>query len=307
LKLVFFILCIITCHAYAADKLLLVTSFEHPEQNLRRWSSKRRNLHHGVEEIFRGSFIKETFELEIIHYLDSYQLYKKIKSGSYRGIFWISHANKGDPLNGEGIATQHLILDREGINLKDLFKHLHPDTSYLGLIGCHTNQAAAEIVSSFPKTGKEIMVHGFDQEIDILKGLRKSIKAFKKQFSGQVATHISSPQNSEKLPVNVIRKADAIELPPLFVYNQRELITVVPSVPAFSRQETQIKLQKSTEPFKLKLVFSTNQIHPGKTNDQSFGEIELHPDSSAGGGYELLSTGDRPLGTRSRIFIYNPN
>ncbi len=154
--------------------VVLLTSLKTP----RIWyKPKGWKVDGSLEKIFKKHFHKSGYNIIIKHEVDFHELRKQLHNPNNIAVFWASHA-AGTGQATSGSNNSGAVLSINGKDVKDLFKSVHPNIRYLGLVGCD----AQGILNEIARTGHyrynpNLMTHSFTKKIDARKGLRKSLKA----------------------------------------------------------------------------------------------------------------------------------
>ncbi len=156
-----------------AARVVLMSSLDTP----RIWYHKKDwEIERPLKKIFKKHFEGSGYEVVIKEKVDQVTLWKELQNPENLAIFWVSHA-KGQAQIGAGINSESAVVDYYGNDVKDLFKTVHKNLRYLGVVGCN----AKEMLESFTKNGyyknnKKLVTHSFDKKVEVRRGLRRSIK-----------------------------------------------------------------------------------------------------------------------------------
>ena len=76
-------------------------------------------------------------EAQVVTEATAADLKMALRDPQTTALFWVSHASPTDSVGG--LSMQGVIPDHEGANVSSLFKKIHPNVKWVGLIGCYTN------------------------------------------------------------------------------------------------------------------------------------------------------------------------
>jgi hypothetical protein len=128
----------------------------------------RGNTNDALEKIFRNRFEHSGYTLEVHHDVDATALWNVFHSPQNVAVFFVGHAAATRELGpGGGLQGEGIIADRDGNNLKDVFKTIHPNLRYLAVVGCK----AQAIFDQFKKEGAYknnpyLKIFSFDHVVD---------------------------------------------------------------------------------------------------------------------------------------------
>jgi len=120
--------------SYAKPAVVLLVSLNNPKHRpifrTQDWS-----LSENLIQYFKQKLGAIPYDLVVINNATDENLHQELTNPKNIALFWISHA--GSFQNGDdGLGVEDLILDKEGKNLKDIFKRIHPNLRYLSILGC---------------------------------------------------------------------------------------------------------------------------------------------------------------------------
>ncbi|MFG1493605.1 hypothetical protein [Halobacteriovorax sp. ZH4_bin.1] len=172
------VLTFVSAHfTYAQDvkpNVVLLTSLETP----RIWyKPKGWKIDPKLEKIFKKHFDKSGYNIVVKHSVDFHELRRQLHNPNNIAVFWASHA-AGTSQNTTGSNNMGAVLSINGKDVKDLFKSVHPNIRYLGLVGCDAEGILNEISrEGHYRYNPNLITHSFTKKIDARKGLKKSLKA----------------------------------------------------------------------------------------------------------------------------------
>ena len=154
--------------------VVLLTSLETP----RIWYRKKGWKVDGkLEKIFKKHFKRSGYNVVIKHSADFHDLRRELHNPNNIAVFWTSHA-AGTNQYTTGSMNTGAVLSINGKDVKDLFKSVHPNIRFLGLVGCSANGILREIFrEGHYRYNPNLITHSFDKPVEARKGLRESLKA----------------------------------------------------------------------------------------------------------------------------------
>ena len=87
------------------------------------------------------------FETEVITNATAFDLSKALQSPTTGALFWVGHASQN--INSEGLSFQGVVVDSLGNDVSQLFRNVHENIRWIGLIGCN----AKSIIDEFRSQG----------------------------------------------------------------------------------------------------------------------------------------------------------
>lgn len=171
------LLIFVTVHAQDASttpNVVLLTSLETP----RIWyRPKGWKVDGRLEEIFKKHFTKSGYNIVVKHGVDFHELRKQLHNPNNIAVYWASHA-AGTSNGTTGAGSAGAVLSINGKDVKDIFKSVHPNIRFLGLVGCDGQGILDEIArQGHYRYNPNLMTHSFTKKIDARRGLKKSLKA----------------------------------------------------------------------------------------------------------------------------------
>lgn len=158
----------------AVPNVVLLTSLETP----RIWyRPKDWKIDGKLEKIFKKHFRRSGYNIVVKHAVDFHQLRRELHNPNNIAVFWASHA-AGTNQYTTGSNNTGAVLSINGKDVKELFKSVHPNLRFLGLVGCDADGILREIYrQGHYRYNPNLMTHSFKEKIDARKGLRESLKA----------------------------------------------------------------------------------------------------------------------------------
>lgn len=106
-----------------------------------------------LEKIFRGEVQKlphsERFDLEVHHKVRAQDVWNAIQSPKNVAVFFVGHATQASAIQGQSaVSGENLIFDFEDRDVKDLFRALHPNLRFLGVVGCESGAIFDQYIQS---------------------------------------------------------------------------------------------------------------------------------------------------------------
>lgn len=152
-------------------EVVILTSIESPESRP-FWYSKSYDVEKSIEKKFRKHFDESGYHLIFKHKAEAKTLESYLQSPKTLALFWVSHAK-----NSRGMFSD-IIMDINLNNVKDVFKKVHPNLRYLGLIGCKTGPILTKFTKQgYYKNNPDLVTHSFNKKVGLSKGIKESIKA----------------------------------------------------------------------------------------------------------------------------------
>ena len=113
-------------------------------------------------------------ETQVVTRATAADLKMALRDPQTTALFWLSHASPTHLLGG--LSAQGVIPDHEGVNVSSLFKKIHPNVKWVGLVGCYTNTIINEYKEEgFYKTNPSLQINGYDGIVFPSPGLSSSV------------------------------------------------------------------------------------------------------------------------------------
>ncbi len=282
----------------ASSKVLLITSFADTKHIPLRYQIFG-GLDKTLESAFRKKFEHTDFDAEVRTDADSYELYRDLTEGKYLGIFWVSH---GTSSNGAstGLNSAEMLADKNLVDVRPLFNLTHPETQWLALVACDSDQA----LNNFQ--GHEgLVTFGYKKKIDALRGLKKAIRVFKRSFQKPVEPKIACVYQSGT-PVHLTRTlSDPSQVyPAVWVENKGKVLGMLPSAQGGVIQSLDIHVEGTPSvrtDLKLRVTTGTMQVDGVKPVD--LGKVALS--GTPGASWRLFGKPDgTPIGFDEAIYQF---
>ena len=170
-------LCAIFIFIYAqayTPNVVLISSLETPDIWYR---SNSWEVEDSLEKIFNSAFEKTDYNIVVIEKATPSDLRRELLNPDNMAVFWVSHAGLENNINS-GIVNNGTVIDYYANDVVNLFKEIHPNMRFLGLIGCKAKNTINRFYSEGHYDDNEnLKIHSFEKIVGARSGLKKSIKA----------------------------------------------------------------------------------------------------------------------------------
>ncbi|EQC46905.1 hypothetical protein [Bacteriovorax sp. Seq25_V] len=313
--LLFFLL---SLNVFAA-RVVLLSSVETPKI---WYHSKDWKIEDSLEKIFHKSFKKSGYEIIIKEKVDQQTLWEELHNPDNIALFWVSHA-KAESQLANGITNDAAVVDYFGNDVKDLFRSVHPNMRYLGLIGCN----AKSLLQTFKENGDynsnpNLITHSFDKKIDARKGLRQSIKnsakslgIYKKNrkkdgfiYSTPSILSLFSEnrmceQETSVYEVKITRTSD-VDVESVAVKVNSKVLAILPAMSANDIQDVKVFIPSSIVSTKhdLKITIDSNKYYSATRLD--LGQFDFQAVNFIGNWKLFAKKDGTPIGITKNLYQY---
>jgi hypothetical protein len=252
-------------------------------------------------------FLKETkdfaqeYAIKVQHQADQETLFFYLNHPETHALFWLSHGAFQQTRSDVGVRAAPMLLDYQGDNVASIFRRIHPDVRFVGVIGCNTAQILEQLMQE-----RELLDYFIPAKKVIGQiSLKRAVRNFRyTHFRKDNQTRITEIP-TDYLSVTVERRT-GVDLPvykSLKVFVGADLVTVLPKMGPNQRNEFELRIphRPGLSRQDLRVVFDSGQ-NPHDERDH-IGELQL----SFEGKYpwRLFGRSDgRPFGTNERIFHF---
>ena len=92
--------------------------------------------------IFKSRMSPLELETRVVTNASARDLRRVLKSPLTTAVFWVGHATSGDA--NSALSLNNIVVDYYGVNVADLFKDIHSNVRWIGLVGCNTKGIVQE-------------------------------------------------------------------------------------------------------------------------------------------------------------------
>jgi len=266
-----------------------------------------------LERDFRNYFESRKYDVLVNHQANQYDLWSALHSPENVAVFWVSHSNFYQ--TKDGIYAQGFVVDDQGFDLKDIFREVHPNIKFLGVVGCKSHPVLDKILNSenIKKDNVGFSWVAFSGKTDARKGLRKAIRLSEPYLNQPVvlAGYHSSCPTKMGFPIVITRHfsdSDFIDYPPLRIENHGKILGVFPSAkPGEAQQVLEVFLPESvaeTSPAQFQLIATAGSRGQQLKKKFDLGELKISA-SWAGAQWRLFADQNGvPFGVSIHIYQY---
>jgi hypothetical protein len=252
-------------------------------------------------------FLRETkdfaheYVIKVQHQADQETLFYYLNHPETHALFWLSHGAFRPSRSNTGVRATPMLLDHQGDNVASVFRRIHPDVRFVGVIGCNTAQILDQHIQA-----RELLDYFIPAKKVIGQiSLKRAVRNFRyTHFRKDNLTRIPEVP-APTLSVTVQRRSGN-DLPiykSLKVFVGTELVTVLPKMGPDQREKFELLIphRPGLGRRDLKIVFDSGQ-NPLDERDH-IGELKLSFEGSYP--WRLFGRSDgRPFGTNERIFHF---
>lgn len=317
----------ISAHVFASKpNVVLLSSLKTPKI---WYHSDSWKIEESLHKIFKNRFKSSDYNLVMKMDVDQIVLKEELQNPNNIAIFWVSHAKDNQQISN-GISSNAAIVDIHGNDVKDLFKNIHPNIRFLGMVGCNARSLMnGYIEEGYYKNSTNLKIYSFDKKVDARSGLRKAIRKSAPQLgelkrrrpshrsrtspfyarvqsTQEILDSFESDRSCEKLhkgyPVVVTRTLEE-DSPAVAVKIQEEILHLFPAGISGDVQEAIIYLkdQESITRNDLKMTVDTNKFTP--SNKLYLGHFEFSMEWN--GDWKIFAKKDgTPLGVSKNLYRY---
>lgn len=286
MKKIFIFLAFLVSHFALAQNIVVLTSLSADEFKttfrLNKIAKKKLSHFNDLNLIIKNNVDQET----LYHYLNS---------PLTTAVFWISHgAYIKEASNSRTMGAKPMLLDFKKDNIAEIFKLIHPNISYIGVIGCNSSQ----ILNEEQSLSDERMSYLPKRKVIATLGFKRAIRKFKKNYYQIAKPPIRSPIINEgfKIKISRITKNDAKSLK---ILNGDKLLGLLPKSKAHTLQAVEVYIKEKKN---LKIVLSSGQS--AFDSEDNFGKITLSHNGNSSLWKLFAKPNGEAFGVNERIFLF---
>lgn len=214
-------------------------------------------------------------------------LYQYLNSPDTFALFWVGHGAYSKAKKGKAVAFTPILLDHQKKNIAPVFKKVHPNIKFLGIIGCNSSQ----ILNMDTKANAELGYYLPKKKVVARWGVRRAIRRFRSHIKRNSNFTYQENMQSTGHKVTISRIASNNKSS-LLVFAGDTLLGIMPEAASGEEQ-----IQDFFIPQGSKKIIVRSGHNPFEDTDY-FGEITIKS-------WNLFARADgTPFGTNERIFMY---
>jgi hypothetical protein len=284
------------------QRVLLLTSVDAPQDYLD-------DLENNILRFFKH----DEYILNAEHYANADRIHRALTSGLFTAIIYVSH---GSYFNGGFLPIdQSKLYDLETRDISSLFKKVHPNLKYLGIVSCYGNKFVKSLRKSGKLTNKSIQIDSFDGLIDANKGVSKlTYKAYKRLNKKDIIDgYYNSCQKEQgfKIRLTPLEMPQEQKQSPIMVNLRGQLLGVIPPEEFGQTKEFFVNSNDIKSKVDLKVILSNGCQNCSKDATKfPLGkyQISLISENENQGKWELFAKRDgTPFGVSQNIYRYQGN
>lgn len=253
-------------------------------------------IHRKFEHIFNHRFGDSGYQVRINQEADQSTLWKELHNPDNVAVFWLSHAGVGIS-NSAGIAAPNIIVDRDGYDLAPVFREIHPNIRYVGVIGCNSEAVIEKIREGLPQN-PSLQIDAFDHKVNAKKALRASIETAKTWLRKHAADAVDPALCVARTGFKLDITRDQAVSRPIRIENQGITLGML------GRDETAVTVHASSADTKgLKLVMDAGDAALS-ANPGTLGRYTIAASGISGGNWVLFANESGPIGVTRYIYRF---
>ncbi len=283
-----------------------------------------------LRKIFKKAFKATDYNIVIKEKATPTQLRDELLNPNNIAVYWVSHAAGSDSVS-TGVVSSSAVVDYYFNDVKDLFKEVHPNMRFLGLIGCNAEGTIKKFYSEGHYQDNPLLkIHSFDKKIDARTGLRRSIKSsaeklgelktrqvriggrLKKRTLSQLINSANSIKNfHETKTCNIQKQGHEIIVTRVLsedsaqatLFVGEKLLGYFPEGKAGETQELKVYLSEELANNPQKIKFKLDSLKFYSTEKLNLGRLDF--ESSFQGDWKLFARRNgEPIGYTSNLYRY---
>lgn len=302
----------------STPNVVLLSSIDTP----RIWyHSQKWEIEQSLELIFKNRFNDSGYNLVIKSKVDQHTLRNELSNPKNIAVFWVSHSAGGSTIS-DGISSKSAIVDYYGKDVKDLFKDIHPNIRFLGLVGCNAKSVIKEYEDKgYYNDSSSLKIHAFNKKVDARVGLRTSIKKSASQLGEIDKRFLSYPKiystpsvvesfnndtSCKKLSsgfkVNLTRHAHS-DAPAIAVKSQGNILALLPAIKKGQETSQEFFVENTADTIHASFKFSLDSNIHYSPKKLYLGEFDIQ--AAWDGDWNVFARRDgEPLGVTKNLYRY---
>jgi len=235
------------------------------------------------------------YKLVLKNYANQDDLYKELNDPNTFALFWVSHgAYVKNQNENQSMGASPLLLDYQKDNIASVFKLIHPNIKFLGIIGCNSAQILENEVFKSLETAAYLPA----KKVIATWGFRRAIRKFRRHISSHYFNYIDSPIEKIGHRILITRKV-VKDSKSLKVFAGKSLIGLLPKLSANMTQTKEFYIPIDSS---LKIKISSGQSAFDSTDN--FGNISIHYNNHQTLWKLFAKPNGEAFGVNERLFLF---
>jgi hypothetical protein len=277
--------------------------------------SYRKNFTSEVEEIFSDFFEGKGFRVMVRHHASRDDIFRALHAPSVVGLFWVAHSMPNGWSLTPGVDIKPELVDSEGWDVTDVFRTIHPNLRWLGLVACDSDQIVLRMYNEnhhFSDAPK-LRIAGFSKVIDAKEGLRELLKRSERVLNlPEVRSGYEGECSSQwGYPLKITRLTRYEKAYPAVTVQSAGIpIASFPALPIEedalgerAQERTPVWIATPEKSLQLDLIVNSGVNYKKDPSVIDLGRISIEAPWTTGQ-WHVFGSGEKPLGVYSNIYKY---